>query len=168
VPGSPRRPCRSSAGPRRSPCTAADAPDAGRSRSPPAAGPASPGLRSGRKAWIETYGNTKSKKSINWSGRRQSNPHDQLRLVACSGQLAQLAGHRCARCQPACRMSPLGRWRCVLTLGGRVRVVMRRAGHGSRRSPRSCVQQRAAGICDAGDPDTAGVAADWRVPEMSA
>ena len=35
-------PCRSSAAPRRSPCTAAGAPGAPRSRSPPAAGPASP------------------------------------------------------------------------------------------------------------------------------
>jgi hypothetical protein len=26
----------------------------------------------------------------------------------------------------------------------------------------------AAGICDAGDPDAAGVADDWQAPEMSA
>ena len=37
APGSPHRPCRSSAAPRRSPCTAAGAPGAARSRSPPAA-----------------------------------------------------------------------------------------------------------------------------------
>jgi hypothetical protein len=31
-----------------------------------------------RKAWIEIYGTQNRKDSIAWSGRRESNPHDQL------------------------------------------------------------------------------------------